>query len=91
MRAYFTEGLAVGDAAVLERLALEAGLPEDDVRETLATDRFAEAVREDERTAAALGINAVPCFVVDREVAVSGAQQPEVLQALLERGLPALR
>jgi protein disulfide-isomerase len=57
----------------------------------LAGDRFADAVREDERTAAQLGVRGVPFFVVNREVAVSGAQQPEVLVALLERGLPALR
>ena len=90
-RGYFTEGQAVGDPDVLARLAVDAGLPEDEVRETLASDRYADAVREDERTAAQLGITAVPFFVVNREIAVSGAQQPEVLGALLERGLPALR
>ena len=33
----------------LTRLALEAGLPEDEVRDMLATDRYAAEVREDER------------------------------------------
>src|SRR4051794_31758252 len=41
MRAYFTEGEAVGDPAALGRLAREVGLPEDDVRDVLATDRYA--------------------------------------------------
>ncbi len=91
MRAYFTEGEPVGDPATLERLSTDAGLPADEVAELLAGDRFAGAVREDERTAAELGVRGVPFFVVNREVAVSGAQQPEVLVALLERGLPALR
>ena len=51
MLAYHTEGEAIGDADTLLRLALEVGLPEDDVREVLATDRYATDVREDERTA----------------------------------------
>ena len=86
MRANFSEGEVVGDPAVLQRLASEVGLPEDEVRDTLATDRYADAVRADEQAARALGINAVPFFVVNREVAISGAQPPEVFAALLERG-----
>ena len=52
MRAYLTEGEPIGDPAALERLAVEVGLPDDEVRDLLAGDRFADEVREDERTAA---------------------------------------
>ena len=89
LRGYFTEGAAIGDPATLARLAIEAGLPERDVREVLLTERYAEEVRDDERTAASLGISAVPFFVVDRAIAVSGAQSPEVLGELLRRAMPA--
>jgi predicted DsbA family dithiol-disulfide isomerase len=89
MRAYLTEGAVIGDPAVLERLALEVGLPAGDVREVLAGDRFAAEVREDERVAAALGIHAVPFFVVDRALGAAGAQPPEVLGELLRRGWEA--
>jgi len=85
MRAYLTEGELMSDHAVLQRLAAEVGLPEDEVRDLLATDRFADAVRDDERTASALGIHAVPFFVVDRRIGASGAQPPEVLGELLPR------
>jgi predicted DsbA family dithiol-disulfide isomerase len=85
--AHFTDGELVSDHATLKRLALEAGIPENEVDETLATDRYADAVREDEATAHALGIGAVPTFVVDRRLGVSGAQPPEVLGQLLARGL----
>ena len=88
MRAYLTEGELMADLATLERLAVEVGLPEDETRATLHGDRYADAVREDEQTASALGINAVPFFVVNREIAVSGAQPPEVFLALLERARP---
>ena len=88
-RAHHTEGELVSDHHVLERLAAEAGLPGPEVADTLAGDRFAAEVREDERTAASLGISAVPFFVVDRAMGASGAHPPEVLLGLLERGWEA--
>jgi predicted DsbA family dithiol-disulfide isomerase len=89
MRAYLTEGEAIGDPETLERLAIDAGLPADEVRELLAGDRFADEVRGDEGTAAQLGIHAVPFFVVDRAMGASGAQPPEVFAELLRRGWEA--
>ncbi len=88
MRAYLTEGELISDHATLRRLAEEVGLPAADVVETLATERWAEEVRDDERTAAALGITAVPFFVVDRAIGASGAQPPETLLELLRRARP---
>jgi predicted DsbA family dithiol-disulfide isomerase len=86
MRAYLGEGELMSDHAALQRLALETGLPEDEVRDVLATDRYAAEVQEDERTASSLGISAVPFFVVDRAIGASGAQPPEALADLLRRG-----
>jgi predicted DsbA family dithiol-disulfide isomerase len=85
LRAYLSEGQVMGDPNVLERLALEVGLPEDEVRDVLLTDRYAAEVREDEQLAASLGITAVPFFVVERAIAASGAQPSELLRELLER------
>jgi predicted DsbA family dithiol-disulfide isomerase len=45
-------------------------------------------VREDERAAQAIGITAVPTFVIDRRIGVAGAQPPEVLLDFLRRGAP---
>jgi predicted DsbA family dithiol-disulfide isomerase len=89
MRAYLTEGELIGDHAVLARLGVETGLPEDEVRDTLATDRFAAEVREDESTAQRIGIQAVPFFVVDRAVGASGAHPPEALIELLRQARAA--
>ena len=91
LRAYLTEGELMSDHAALRRLAGEAGLPEDEVVELLATERFAEEVREDERTAAALGISAVPFFVVDRAIAASGAQPAELFLRLLRQAADLAR
>ena len=51
----------------------------------LAGDRYAADVRDDERTAARLGIHAVPFFVVDRTLGAAGAQPPEALLEMLRQ------
>jgi predicted DsbA family dithiol-disulfide isomerase len=89
MRAYLTEGELMSDAAALARLAADVGLPAAEVAELLAGDRFADAVRGDERTGAALGIRGVPFFVVDRQFGASGAQPPEALGELLRHAWEA--
>jgi predicted DsbA family dithiol-disulfide isomerase len=89
MRAYLTDGELMSDHAALTRLAAEVGLPQDEARETLATDRFADEVRDDERAGASLGITAVPFFVVDRAFGASGAQSPEILGELMRRAWEA--
>lgn len=83
LRAYLTEGASMADHDALTRLGVEAGLPEDEVVALLAGDRFAADVREDERLAAGFGLRGVPCFVVDRARAATGAQDPEVLLDML--------
>jgi predicted DsbA family dithiol-disulfide isomerase len=88
MRAYLEEGELISSHEVLSRLAAQVGLPDDEVRAVLAGDRFADAVRDDERTAAGLGIHAVPFFVVDRKLGASGAQPAEVLRDLLRQAWP---
>jgi predicted DsbA family dithiol-disulfide isomerase len=86
LRAYLSEGELMSDRAVLARLASEVGLAADEARDVLGGERYAAEVREDERTAASLGISAVPFFVVDRELGAAGAHPAEVLRGLLEQG-----
>ena len=86
LHAYFTEGQLVSDHDTLVRLAVEVGLDEDEVRAMLASDRYADEVRGDERLAGQFGISAVPTFVVDRAIGASGAHPPEALLQLLEQG-----
>ncbi len=87
LKAYFEEGQLMSDHAVLARCAEEVGLPEEEVKQTLATDRFAAEVRFDEEQAANNGFSGVPTFVVDGRFAVSGAQDPDVLLQMLERAV----
>jgi predicted DsbA family dithiol-disulfide isomerase len=86
MRARFTDSQLVSDHETLVALAVEVGLDADEVRAMLDSDDFADAVRDDERTAQEFGITGVPMFVVDRAFGASGAQPPEQLLALLRHG-----
>ena len=85
-RARFVDGGLMSDPETLVAAAVEVGLPEDEVRATLASDRFADEVRADEETAREFGITGVPMFVVDRKLGASGAQPPEQLLGLLRQG-----
>jgi predicted DsbA family dithiol-disulfide isomerase len=70
---------------VLERLAVEAGLPADRVREVLSTSEYQVDVESDQREAAALGASGVPFVVIDRRYGVSGAQPAELFGQALRR------
>jgi predicted DsbA family dithiol-disulfide isomerase len=83
--AYLEQGALMSDHGTLLRLAVEAGLDEGEVSDVLASDQYAQAVRADEAQAHELGINGVPCFVLDERFAVSGAQSPQVLLSALHQ------
>jgi predicted DsbA family dithiol-disulfide isomerase len=85
-RAYFAEGELLSDPDVLARLAADVGVPADEAAEVARTERFAEEVRLDEAVAASAGIRAVPCFVIDRAIGATGAQEPADLLRFLEAG-----
>jgi len=60
--------------------------PRADKTLDIPTERFGAAVRADEALARELGISGVPFFLVDGELAASGAQSVEVLGELLAEG-----
>lgn len=83
-RAYFTEGRDIGDLSTLVRIAAACDLPAAMVRQYLAGDRATEQVHADNLHAHSLGINGVPCFVIDGATAIAGAQEPDILERLVE-------
>ena len=85
LRATFTDGEPIGDRGVLLRLAVEAGLPQDEATSVLESGTYAAEVRADESLALELGITAVPFFVIDRTFGVPGAQPPDAILGALER------
>lgn len=90
LRAYFTEGLAVGDRSTLQALGEELGLDGGAVAEMLASGQHSEAVRGEEAEARRLGISGVPFFVLGGRYGVSGAQPADVLLQALRTAWDAL-
>jgi predicted DsbA family dithiol-disulfide isomerase len=82
--AHFSDGHDIGDHAVLSAVGSACGLDAFDVRRFLASEQETEAVHADNLRAHRLGINGVPCFVVDGMHAIAGAQEPEVIERLLD-------
>lgn len=82
--AYMTEGLAIGERAVVQQVAARIGLDDAEVNTVLDSEDFIDAVRQDEQIAQQqLGISSVPFFIFNQQLGLSGAQPREVfLQAL---------
>ena len=82
--AHFSEGYDVGDHDVLAGIAGTFGMDPVQVRRFLTSEQETEAVHADNLRAHRLGINGVPCFVVEGTHAIAGAQEPEVIERLLD-------
>ena len=72
-RAYFEDAKDIGDEAVLAEIARECAVA---AWPQAADARGVEGLEEDVRN---LGIQAVPTFILDRRMGVSGAHPPEAL------------
>ena len=85
-RAYSTEGRDIGAAGALrsrrrcdDGMGRSRGLPGE-------RSGAGELHLEEER-GRRLGINSVPFFLIDRQVALSGAHEPEVIVETIEKAL----
>jgi predicted DsbA family dithiol-disulfide isomerase len=83
-RAYVVEGINIGKPDELVRLAGAIGLPKDQARAVLDSRSFKQAVDADWKRSHALGITAVPTFVVNKAQLV-GAQPYEALEQFVIR------
>lgn len=84
-KAYFTDGKNVDDTDTLIELGTSIGLNAEEVKQTLATDAYADAVKHDIAEAQYLGIKGVPFFVMNSKYGVSGAQAVPVFTQTLEK------
>ena len=78
-RAYFLDGVDLSQADNLVQIAAAAGLDTAAAGACLGDDAQRAAVAEQEEQARELGVEGVPFFIFAGQLAVSGAQEAEVL------------
>jgi len=83
--AYFTDGQDPSDHALLVERAASVGLDADEARAVLASDRYAQEVREAEAWYQSHGIRSVPAIIIDDKHLISGGQPPEVFEQALRQ------
>lgn len=88
-RAYFQDGLDIGDAGVLAEVAAGAGL--EGAGAFLASGEGAAEVREEDAGFRRLGISGVPSFALGGHVLFSGAVPAERMALAFRTALDALR
>jgi predicted DsbA family dithiol-disulfide isomerase len=82
--AHFTDGRDIGDLQVLIAIAGSCGLDTQATHAFLHSDAETDAIHAENLRAHRLGINGVPCFVISGRHAIAGAQEPEVIERLLD-------
>ena len=82
-RAYFEEARDIGDAAVLQEIAERCGVS------GWSRSQNVTAVAALEQEMRGLGIQAVPTFIFERKLGVSGAHPPEQLAAAMREAATA--
>jgi predicted DsbA family dithiol-disulfide isomerase len=85
LRAYFVDGLNVGNPDVLADCAAEIGMDRKTVSEFLASGRGTDEVRAELDAASDSGITAVPTYVINGRWAIPGAQEPETFAQVLHK------
>lgn len=78
--AYFAKGEDIGDHAVLERIAVEAGMAPQAVRRAVPLQAEVQRV---ERAVRATGLSAVPSYLLDGKLFHTGSQDVEGYVRLL--------
>ena len=73
-KAYFTDGGNPSDHAQLTQIAESVGLDRQRAAAILASDEFADAVREEEQIWLQRGVSSVPTVVFNGQYAVTGGQ-----------------
>ena len=77
--AYFGRAENISNPDTLIHCVETIGLDGSQAREVLASDQYAEAVREEEAQYQQAGVSAVPAYIINQKYLISGAQEPDTL------------
>jgi len=85
LQAYFTNGQSPESHAVLTQAAVSAGLDPVRAQAVLASNAFADDVREREQLYLNAGIHSVPAVIINRQHLISGGQPVAVFEQALRQ------
>ena len=83
-KAFFEEGVDIGNMSEVRRLGEAAGLKRDEVDALFSSDAHSADIHRGHQRAEMMGVQGVPVYIVDQEHVIAGAQAPEVLAGLLD-------
>lgn len=82
--AYFTDNRRLSDHDVLMQVAVNAGIPTEEISRVLNSKHYTEQVRQDENEAERLGIRGVPFFLIDNKIAIPGAYSSDDFKKVIQ-------
>jgi predicted DsbA family dithiol-disulfide isomerase len=85
--AYFENGEDIGDIRVLSDIADLCGMDGVDIAKMLESDADTALVEREEKLAREMGVTGVPAIIFGGRIAVSGAREPEILAAAIDKAL----
>jgi len=83
-QAYFLAGQDIGDIGILADIGRSQGMDRADLLTYLASEEDRGQVQSEDEQARQLGVTGVPCYVIEDQYAVSGAQSPEVFVQIID-------
>jgi predicted DsbA family dithiol-disulfide isomerase len=88
---FFVAGVDLSNGDALADAAARGGMDRALVRADLASDKDEELTSKQAQAASASGIGGVPFFVFGGKIALSGAQEAEVISGAIDQALEALK
>ncbi len=86
-RAAYEEGAVLDDRETLLDLSVETGLPREEAEAALTRQAYWDGAQAEHREAEALDVQGVPFTLINRRVAVSGAQPAATFEKALRMAL----
>lgn len=83
-RSFFFDGLDIGDPDILADIGAANGLNRSELDRYLRSDEDRSLIQAQDEKARQAGITGVPCYVIDGQYAVSGAQSPEIFHQIFD-------
>lgn len=82
---FFLCGKNIGDHAVLIEAASQAGMDGEIVADLLKSEKDSQEVVAEIGQAVSMGVQGVPCFIIDGKYAIPGAQDPATLETAIRQ------